>query len=337
MECLKQIEPQHWQVVPILRQFVDDLPSNPYCTNSKGSAYIRNKHNAVRHRYIQPNHPAVCKWLAFDIDDSEALFTCFDKGLPPPQVIIKNPTNGHAHYLYRLTTPVGIGGNSSFKAVRYLASVQKALAEALGADSGYSGNLIKNPCYVKANAPREQLPIWINEDEYEVNGERDEHETYLTGAKPSYTLAELADYLDLEPLYPQMKQEPANDSGYGRNCTLFDELRHIAYKLPDKSYNSVISELQSVSDSINNRFDVPLPYNEIKHIIRSIARYCERMNFTESHKRFSELQSERVKRRWGDNTDKRKQAQILKSEGLSCREIAERLNVGKSTVSRWLK
>ena len=224
------------------------------------------------------------------------------------------------------------------KAVRYLASVQKALAEALGADKGYSGNLIKNPCYVKANAPKEKLPLWIDEDEYEENGERDEHETYIVrGVQSSYTLAELADYLDLEPLYPQMKQEPANDSGYGRNCTLFDELRHIAYKLPDKSYNSVISELESVSDSINNRFDVPLPYNEVKHIIRSIARYCERMNFTEYHKGLVGRQKARAKRRWGDNTEKQKQAKILKSEGLSCRKIAGKLNVGKSTVARWLK
>lgn len=305
MQCLKQISPEQWQDVPALRQFVDDLPRNPYCTNSKGFTYIRNKQNAVRHRYIQPNHPKVCKWLAFDIDDPEALFTYSDNGLPPPQIIIKNPTNGHAHYLYRLTTPIGTGGKSSMKAVRYLASVQKALATALGADKGYSGNLIKNPCYVKANAPKEVLPIWAHEDEYEENGERDEHETYIVkGVQSSYTLAELADYLDLEPLFPQTTAEPANDAGYGRNCTLFNELRHIAYKLPDKSYNSVISELESISDSINNRFDVPLPYNEVKHIIKSIARYCSRTDFTESHKRFSERQAVRGTR--GGKVSKRK-------------------------------
>lgn len=340
MELLKQVSPDHWQDVPVLHQFVDDLPSNPYCTNSKGFAYIRNKQNAVRHRYIQPNHPAVCKWLAFDIDDPEALFTCFDKGLPPPQVIIKNPTNGHAHYLYRLTTPVGIGGKSSMKAVRYLASVQKALAEALGADKGYSGNLIKNPCYVKANAPKEKLPLWIDEDEYEVNGERDEHETYIVrGVQSSYTLAELADYLDLPPLLSQTDQEPANDSGYGRNCTLFDELRHIAYKLPDKSYNSVISELESVSDSINNRFDVPLPYNEVKHIIRSIARYCSKKNFTESHKRFSELQAYRGAKGGkakGDAYAEQKQLAIeLYEKGMKKKDIAEKVGVTPRTLTNW--
>ena len=254
--------------MPILRQFERDLPAKPYCTNEKNYCHIRTKSHAIKHEYIQPNHPLVCKWLAFDIDDANALFAYYDNGLPPPQIIIKNPTNGHAHYLYRLTTAVGIGGRSSMKAVRYLASVQNALREALGADKAYSGNLIKNPCHK-------------------------DHETYITGTQPSYTLAELANYLDLEPLYEQTKQAPANDGGFGRNCVLFDELRHVAYQLPDKSYDSVISELESISDSINNRFDVPLSYNEVKHIIKSIARFCSRMDFTESHRRFSERQATR--------------------------------------------
>lgn len=339
MELLKQVSPTNWQDVPVLRQFVDDLPTNPYCTNSKGFTYIRNKQNAIRHRYIQPNHPAVCKWLWFDVDDVDAMYTWSNANLPPPQIIVKNPDNQHAHLGYRIATPVGIGGRSSIKAMRYLASVQNALGEALGADKGYSGNLIKNPLYVKANAPKDVLPIWINEDEYEENGERDEHETYIVrGVQSSYTLAELADKIDLSLLEPKKYiAVAANDAGYGRNCTLFDELRHRAYKLPDKSYRAVESHLKGVADDINNRFDVPLPYNEVKHIIKSIARYCERTTFDKWQDNLTASQRARAKKRWGDNTEKQKQARILKTEGLSCRQIAERLSVGKSTVSRWLK
>lgn len=337
MECLKQVSTAEWEDVPILRQFVDDLPKNPYCTNSKGFTYIRNKQNAIRHRYIQPNHPSVCKWLWFDVDDVDAMYSWSNANLPPPQIIVKNPNNQHAHVGFRVKTPVGIGGRSSIKAMRYLANVQQALAVALGADKGYSGNLIKNPLYVKANAPKEVLPIWINEDEYEENGERDEHETYIVwGAPSSYTLAELADKIDLNLLEPE-KYTAVNDAGFGRNCTLFDELRHIAYKLPDKSYRAVVSELEGISDVINNRFDVPLPYNEVKHIIKSIARYCERTTFDKWQDNLTASQRARALKRWGDNTDKREQAKRLKDEGLSCRKIAERLSVGKSTVSRWLK
>ena len=89
MECLKQVSPAEWEDVPILRQFVDDLPKNPYCTNSKGFTYIRNKQNAIRHRYIQPNHPAICKWLWFDVDDVDAMYSWSNANLPPPQIIVK--------------------------------------------------------------------------------------------------------------------------------------------------------------------------------------------------------------------------------------------------------
>lgn len=312
MESLKQVLVDDWHNVAELQQFYDDLASNPYCTNEKNYCHIRIKSHAINHAYIQPNHPAICKWLAFDIDDTQALFAYYDNGLPPPQIIIKNPSNGHAHYLYRLKTPVGIGGKSSMKAVRYLASVQKALAEALGADKGYSGNLVKNPCHA-------------------------EHETYLTGVQPSYTLAELANHLDLEPLYSQATQTPANDAGYGRNCALFEELRVNGYKCPIKNYSALVSHLKPLADVINNRFDVPLLYNEVMHIVRSIARYCSKTDFTESHIAFSERQRARIQVRWGDNTAKQEQAKILKSEGLSVRKIANQLNVGKSTVSRWLR
>lgn len=333
MECLKQVSPAGWEDVPVLRQFVDDLPEHPYCTNAKGFTYIRNKANAIRHRYIQPNHPAVRKWITLDIDDPEAIFKCFDLGLPLPQILIKNPENGHAHITFRIKTPIGIGGRSSIKAMRYLASVEKALTLAYGADLAYSGNLIKNPCYVKANASKEQLPLWINEDEYEENGERDEHETYIIhGVQSSYTLEELASHLDLEP-YEQEKA--VNDTGFGRNCTLFDELRHRAYKLEDKSYRSVESYLKPIADNINDRFDVPLPYNEVKHIIRSIARYCSKTNFTESPKRFSRLQQWRAQQRWGDNAEKKQQALKMYLGGVKKKNIAEQLGVTTKTLTRW--
>lgn len=312
MECLKQVSPEEWQDVPVLRQFVDDLPSHPYCTDAKGYCYIRNKSHALRHAYLQPNHPAIVKWIWLDIDDPQALFAYHDRGLPPPQLIVKNRTdendNGHAHYGLRLAIPMGLGGRSSVKAMRYLASVQKALAIALGADRGYGGNLIKNPL-------------------------SREHETYIVqGVQPSYTLEELANYLDLEP-YEQANA--VNDSGYGRNCTLFDELRHIAYKLPNKSYRAVESHLTPLADDINNRFDIPLLPNEVKHIIRSIARYCSRTDFTESHKAFSELQRARVTKRWGDSTDKQRQARQMYAEGVKKTDIAKQLGVTPRTLTNW--
>ena len=154
----------------------------------------------------------------------------------------------------------------------------------------------------------------------------------MQGVQPSYTLEELANYLDLEP-YEQANA--VNDSGYGRNCTLFDELRHIAYKLPNKSYRAVESHLTPLADDINNRFDIPLLPNEVKHIIRSIARYCSRTDFTESHKAFSELQRARVTKRWGDSTDKQRQARQMYAEGVKKTDIAKQLGVTPRTLTNW--
>lgn len=309
MYAIKQVNQENWQQIPVLSQFYDDIANKPYCSNDKSFSHIRTKSHAIKHAYIQPNHPAICKWLVFDIDDPHALFVFADKLLPRPQIIIKNPSNGHAHYAYKLTTPVGLWGESSVKAIQYLSAVQQALRKALGADRSYGGNLIKNPCH-------------------------SEHETYLTGSQPSYTLAELAEYLNLyEPI---SEPSASNDEGYGRNVSVFNHVRFQAYPIAENySQSQLETVLMEFAESYNASFDVPLLYNELRHIVKSIAKYCKRADFTASHKAFSERQSERAKRRWGDNTDIRKQAEIWHAQGIKKTEIAERLGVTTKTLTRW--
>ena len=157
----------------------------------------------------------------------------------------------------------------------------------------------------------------------------------MTGAKPSYELADLAEYLDLGQATESI--HAANDHGYGRNYSVFEHVRHQAYPMAqDHSYRELESILTPIAEeAYNQRFDVPLYPNELKHIVRSIARYCTRKDFTASHKAFSELQRARVTKRWGDNTDKQKQAQIWAAEGVKIGVIAERLGVSRRTLERW--
>ena len=185
MYSLQKINPDQWETIPELVTFYDDLAKKPYCSNEKGFCYPRTKAHAIRHGYIQPNFPDIVKWLVFDIDHPNALFAYHDLNLPRPQLIEQNPDNGHAHYGYKLTEPVLLWGNAGEKPINYLRRVHKALNKALGGDPSYSGNLIKNPF-------------------------SSSHNTYITGAKPSYTLDELASYLDLEyetadPIDPAQK------------------------------------------------------------------------------------------------------------------------------------
>ena len=127
-----------------------------------------------------------------------------------PQFIAQNPDNGHAHYCYKLTEPVLLWGNAGEKPIKYLRRVHKALNKALGGDPSYSGNLIKNPF-------------------------SSHHNIYITGAKPSYTLDELASYLELEYETVDPIDPAQNDDQYGRNCATFEYTRQKPIRSPSST------------------------------------------------------------------------------------------------------
>lgn len=266
MYLLQQV--QDFENCEQIQALFSDLPKKPYCTDFKGFCHIRTKKQAIKHAYIQPNHPAVVRWLVFDLDCEQALFAFHDKNVPRPQLIIKNPKNGHAHYCYKLSEKVGLWSNSSQRAINYLNAVYNALRRKLGADMGYSGNLIKNPAHSN----------W---------------QTYITGAKKSYTLGELAEYLDLTE--PTTKPKSANDEHFGRNCSVFHTTRRQAYAIAHKhDYNTLFTAVLAIANEQNAKFDNPMTPNEVRHIAKSITKYCKSPRFTAiSADWFSRLQAHR--------------------------------------------
>lgn len=327
MYALQKINPADWEQIPELIAFYDDLAKKPYCTDEKGSCYPRTKAHAIKHAYIQPNHPLLVKWLCFDIDSENALFAYYDNNLPRPQIIIKNPQNGHAHYCYKLAIPVAMYGNAHLKPIEYMRAVYNALSRELGADTSYSGNLIKNPTSSL-------------------------HETYLTGAKPAYTLEELAQSLDLtKPAEPQAN----NDDHFGRNCATFHHTRHRAYPIADHyTQAQLFIELVAIASNYNARFDNPMLPNEVKHIAYSIAKFCKSPRFGTYSKRFIEKQrtegrngalvananganSKGGQARSASYDDQRAEAKRLRETGLSIRKIAEQMKVSKNSVEKWIK
>lgn len=264
------------EVIPILQSLYDTLPEKPYTAEQKGSMSITSKKYAWNKELLQVNHPAVCGWLVFDIDDPNALYAHEDNHAPAPQYIVVNPANGHAHLFYRLTTPVGKWGASSDKAVMYLTAVYAALARKLGADSGYIGNIAKNP----------NSQAW---------------HTYTTDAPESYTLGDLADWLDL-PSWSETaairKQGYDTSTAVGRNVALFHGIRKRCYSLADQySGRKLYREIVALADQYNATFEEPLPSNEIVNTCRSIYHYCSSSRFkahkAKSDARFSALQAQR--------------------------------------------
>lgn len=278
MENIQRVDPQKWREYPVLQALYDDLPLKPYCSPVKGVCYVNPKKLAIREHYIQPNHPAVMRWLWFDIDHPDALFTYYYENTPVPNLIIVNPENGHAHVGFRLRVEVGLTGESRLQPINYMRAVYYALRLALGADAGYVANLIKCPFA------------------------RDMWQVYISRNK-DYELKDLADMLDLEVL-PKTSD---NDDIFGRNKALFDHTRHIAYALAHQhSYKTLLAELLPIATAYNATYPIPLFGNEVYTICKSISRYCYSAKFnngkvSQAHR---EVQSMRGKK--GGAKSKRK-------------------------------
>ncbi len=215
--------------------------------------------------------------------------------------------------------------------IRYATAIQSALVQRLKTDRGYAGLLTKNPCH-----PHWQNQCWT------------EHE---------YTLDELADYLDLrgQPL------KGHESIGLGRNCELFDNVRHWAYKAIRQywapSYKRKWNEaVYKHVEALNYGFISPLPVSEVKSIAKSIANWTYR-EFTPAKFRQSQAKKGSKGGKAGSKEDKAKAGRISKGGGrprshdplllesivskkalgLSNRGIADDLNISPSTVSKYLK
>ena len=214
--------------------------------------------------------------MVHDIDRGDALYAHKDAYLPQPNVIIFNPENGHAHCAYLLKTPVARHSAARPAPLRFFAAVERGAMRRLRADRNYSGLIAKNPLHSDWRAEwRHPQP---------------------------YTLEELADWLfpwDTEP-----EASPSVTFGAGRNCTVFEQLRHIAYREVREfkrhgTEEAFRSRLERVALGINLQFPQALALAEIRSIAKSVARWTWR-NF--SLEDFSRRQSYRgtrgMAKRW---------------------------------------
>ena len=346
---------QHLQLVkddyrhhPILQQFYDDLPSKPYCSDTKNLSLVRPKATASKQPYIQANHPSLIKWLFIDIDselkhsklvsyfDENLLFRFHDRNLPPPQIIMRNPSNGHVQYGYKLKDPVSLFENSRQAPVKYLKALQYALTVQLGGDMSFGGSLAKNPL---------DTQTW---------------DIFITGAEP-YSLADLHGWLDLDDPSnkpPKRPRRAANDdyvspfAGLGRNCDTFDYLRFIAYRIAHSmTQTALYNHLLKLGLEFNSRFEQPMLYSEVRAICRSIAKFCKTSpRYVAYTQRFSEKQAEKGRKgglvsdsskgglaRSVSYNEQRQQAKTMFDEGMKISAIAIALNVHRNSVSKWIK
>ena len=358
MKC-KSLAMQQLQLVkddyrqhPILQQFYDDLPSKPYCSETKNLSLVRPKATASKQPYIQANHPQVIKWLFIDIDstmkhdklvsyfDENLLFRFHDRNLPMPQIIMRNRKNGHVQYAYKLKDPVSMFENSRQAPVKYLKALQYALTLQLGGDLSFGGSLAKNPL---------DTQTW---------------DIFLTGAEP-YSLSDLHSWLDLDDPTNQAPKRPRNAqnddyvspfAGLGRNCDTFDYLRFIAYSIAHSmTQTALFNHLLALGLEFNSRFEQPLLYSEIRCIARSIAKFCKtshryRAYATVIYERKSAMGRKGAlvansrgacamggKARSDKYAEQRTIAHEMREQGFNNVQISAKLGVSKRTVINWLK
>jgi len=211
---------------------------------------IAGKERAILAKYIQFNQPHAMFWLGFDVDRIGAAIDWSDRNAPAPTLTITNPENGHAHLLYALETSIRTAPDGKMKPLRYAAAVENALRQKLGADTGYSGLICKNP-----NHSHWKIAVWQPE---------------------LYSLDWLADSLDLNAANDK---EIVADYGLGRNCTLFDKTRKWAYRAIRQGWPEYAQWLKACYEracAYNLQFSSPLDENEVSGIAKSIAKWTAR-------------------------------------------------------------
>ena len=309
------------QLLLDLAQMTDRFPSKPYCSDDlQMGLQIRPKHIALLKRYIQPNHPYYTHFFVFDLDSSTAYIDYFYSmvGVPTPNLIVENPKNGHAHYIYQLATPIYQTNASNDKPIKYANAVYLALRDALSADINYSGLITKNAVH---NSWR----------------------THVLREQP-YTLDQLSERLDLTTRQINKEIKADEAVGLGRNCCVFHTVRHWAYvevrKYRAKSFNQWLDCVIAQCCSVNAQFTVPMQYNEVKGIAKSIARWVWKRDGY-AYQEFIDRQTRKGqlggKAKGEAYSAKRKQAVALRAKGMSYTEIADKLNVSRRSVIYWCK
>jgi hypothetical protein len=240
-----------------LRDFVENLAEKPYCCSDlKHGLMIRNRSKSITYPYIQPNHVCKISWLVFDVDRShESALSYLNADLPDPNLIIKNPSSGNCHLLYRLEQPIWTHSAAGKKAQDYYHAIRDTLTDKIGADKRYCGLICKNPLHNQ----------WITSELH--NGK-----FALVDLEGNHTLRNKV----------QVLPDAANTIT-GRNCTLFDLLRFDAYKRVNEYRNSGtrfydmwLKTLENEAHTLNSTFSEPLPLSEVRATAKSVAKWTWR-------------------------------------------------------------
>ena len=306
-------------------------PKKPYCSDDKSAKWVRQLKTAIKQPYIQANPPHLRVWMLFDIDRPDGAYRWYDVNLLPPTWNSVKRSNGHSHMAYGISAPVLVDSpDMRQKPLRYLCAIEAGFMERLGADRDYSGLMTKNPIH----------PDWDT----------------LTYGGPDlllYDLDYLAEWVDLSKFIPKRGKNP-EEIGIGRNCALFEDLRHWAYKniriyrfegLP--GWNPWVAACRDWALERNGYFSNPLDHREVWHVCKSVSKWTWRNMTLEGWRQWvakthsSEIQAKRGRKsgasRLAASEDKRASTRMMDAKGMKQAAIADELGVSRETIRLWLR
>ena len=255
--------------------------------------------------------------LVFDLDTGNAhervaSLAVWEQKIAVPHCLTVRKENGHAHAVYFLRQPVQRNPESRPKPIKLLSIISDYFAEVLGADPGFRGQLIHNPC--KRNP--QFNTVWM--------------ETRKVG----YTLKEdLAPFVPLDfKLKPRMPlTEPS------RNCWVH---RHTC----KWQYRNQGSDPLDYAVSMNESLDYPMEYAEVLAIVRSVRRWAHKI--TEQGKWYTAAQASEHGRRGGVLSGAIRRSKVqerdekiveLAAQGWSQRAIAKQFGLTRQGVAYLLQ
>ncbi|WP_337819487.1 replication initiation protein [Pseudonocardia sp. Ae707_Ps2] len=204
-----------------------------------------------QHVELHPKH--VWGLIGVDVDHPDAVLRMVSTvdNHPPPNVIIENPVNGHAHAAWAITTPINLTNYGSRRSVRYGLSIEEALRRAVGGDPHYPARLIKNPFH----------PRWMTHFIHDNTSTLDRLGGILTPAG----------HMPGRGWHNQRRRTPV---GHSRNETLFHGVRHFAYREMRHHWGDADGYRAAIAREVairNADFDTPLGVTELGHISTSIT------------------------------------------------------------------
>lgn len=287
----------------IFNLLMDNIPPQPYASDYpiQGGLYRTTKRNALACDLIQLNGSNRCGVIILDIDYDISLAADLPS-LPIPNIIMTNPATRHCHIGYVLASPVPLDEKMTEKQGTLLRIVQDGLTALWDADRGYSHLISKNPFSDR----------WL---------------TYVMRQEP-YSLGELRGYVDDDVASaiacPRAVSEEARAEfrELGRNCALFEDLRHWAYReihsyfgRPEAFFQAVLG--QGMKMNVDD-----LPENEVRQISKSIARW--------TYEHMSEGRSKENRMAWNRITT-RKSIEVRKRKKEERLDAFQRLYVPEET------